>query len=204
MPPTNACINEFGDRNALSAAVKSLGRNVSQREKFQRAIACWKNRTNNVTRKNNVAVNTAASNANNAAKVAAAKANANAASAKSAANAAAKLKANTNAASIRNAVNAASKNLGLARANSIAANASVNAAKKALDVADGVYKNVNNVLARGNIINKAGNLKFTRSKFPKIKELAAAIGAKNYSWRRSRHAKQQVRNILLEHTNWWQ
>ena len=193
MPPTNACTTEFGDRNSVKAAVKSLGRNSTQRAKFERAIECFKQGKSN-------AVNVAASNAASTAAASANKAaNANATAAAAAAVNAAKLKSNVNASTLRNAANSASKNLVAAKANVVAANASVNAAKKAAST----FKNVNNVLLRGNVLAKNGTFKTRGSKFPKAKNLGAALTAKNASWRRARNSKTQVRNVLLEHTNWW-
>jgi hypothetical protein len=100
------------------------------------------------------------------------------------------------------------ENAAVAQQNAVVAkqNAAVaqNNATVAVALANGKYRNVNNVLARGNVLAKNGTVKAKGSKFPRQKNLLKTLTAKNAAWRRSKTSKNQVREILGENPSWWQ
>jgi hypothetical protein len=57
---------------------------------------------------------------------------------------------------------------------------------------------INELLDTGDILTKRGTIKTRGSKFPKMKELLAALNQKSTAWRSTRDARKQAYEILAE------
>lgn len=110
----------------------------------------------------------------------------------------------------------------VAAAQQVAQVAQQNAAA-ATALANGKYKNVLNVLARGNVLAKNGTVKSRSSKFPRQSNLLRGLSGKNAAWKENAVVRQNivknanvrykgvtpksakhVAKILFENPSWWQ